>query len=246
MACDSYHRHTEDIELLKKTGAQAYRFSISWSRVIPLGGRNDPVNQKGLDYYVKLVEDLFAAGITPLVTLFHWDLPDELYKRYDGFLNKEEFVADFERYARVIFEALPRVKHWITFNEPYCSAILGHNFGIFAPGHTSDRKMFHRGDSSREPWTVGHNVLVAHAKTVKMFRDEFKPTNGGEIGITLNGTFALTLGVCIDKPQVTGPPLGTPRTRRTSKPPNDAWNSGWAGTQIQYISANIRSRCATS
>jgi beta-glucosidase len=186
VACDSYHRHAEDIELLKKTGAMAYRFSISWSRVIPLGGRDDPVNQKGLDYYVKLVDDLLAAGLVPLVTLFHWDLPDELYKRYDGFLNKDEFVADFERYSRVIYEALPKVKHWITFNEPYCSAILGHNFGVFAPGHTSDRKTFHRGDSSREPWIVGHNILVAHAKAVKIYRDEFAPKNGGEIGITLN------------------------------------------------------------
>jgi beta-glucosidase len=188
VACDSYHRTAQDIELLKKTGAQAYRFSISWSRVIPKGGRNDPVNQAGIDFYVKLADDLLAAGITPFVTLLHWDLPDELYKRYGGYLNKDEFVADFANYSRIIFNAMgPRVKHWITFNEPFCSAILGYNFGVMAPGHTSDRSKSAVGDSSTEPWIVGHNILVAHAHAVKIYREEFKPKFGGEIGITLNG-----------------------------------------------------------
>lgn len=188
VACDSYHRTAQDIELLQKTGAKAYRFSISWSRVIPKGGRNDPINQAGIDFYVKLADDLLAAGITPFVTLFHWDLPDELYKRYGGFLNKDEFVADFAHYSRVVFEALgSRVKHWITFNEPFCSAILGHSIGAFAPGHTSDRTKSAVGDSSREPWIVGHSILIAHAHAVKIYRDEFKSRDGGEIGITLNG-----------------------------------------------------------
>ena len=89
------------------------------SRVIPLGGREDPVNEKGLKYYVQLVDDLLEAGIVPMITLFHWDLPEELDKRYGGLLNKEEFVADYVRYARVIFEAMgSNVKLWITFNEP--------------------------------------------------------------------------------------------------------------------------------
>ncbi|KAK5558312.1 hypothetical protein LTR46_003561 [Exophiala xenobiotica] len=191
VACDSYHRTAQDIELLKKTGAQAYRFSISWSRVIPKGGRNDPVNQAGIDFYVKLADDLLAAGITPFVTLLHWDLPDELYKRYGGYLNKDEFVADFANYSRIIFNAMsPRVKHWITFNEPFCSAILGYNFGVMAPGHTSDRSKSAVGDSSTEPWIVGHNILVAHAHAVQIYREEFKPKFGGEIGITLNGDWA--------------------------------------------------------
>ena len=194
VACDSYHRTAEDIALLKKTGAMAYRFSISWSRIIPLGGRNDPVNQKGIDHYVKFVDDLLENGITPFVTLYHWDLPDELEKRYGGLLNKEEFSEDFANYARVVFQALPKVKHWITFNEPWCSSIIGYHFGVFAPGRTSNRNKNPVGDSSREPWIVGHNILVAHAKAVKIFRDEFKHKNKGEIGITLNGkpgVFAL-------------------------------------------------------
>ncbi|PGH06216.1 hypothetical protein AJ79_06604 [Helicocarpus griseus UAMH5409] len=191
-ACDSYNRTAEDIELLKKCRAQAYRFSLSWSRIIPLGGRNDPINEKGLQHYVKFVDDLLAAGITPMITLLHWDLPDELNKRYGGYLNKAEFVADYANYARVVFKALsPKVKHWITFNEPWCSSILGYNTGLFAPGRCSDRTKSPEGDSSREPWIVGHSLLVAHGAAVKIFREEFKPQYGGEIGITLNGDWAL-------------------------------------------------------
>lgn len=188
VACDSYHRTAEDIALLKSTGAQAYRFSLSWSRIIPLGGRTDPVNQKGLDHYVSFVDDLLAAGIVPLVTLFHWDLPQGLDERYGGLLNKDEFAADFEHYARVVFGALgSKVRHWITFNEPWCSSILGYSTGLFAPGRTSDRSKNPVGDSSTEPWVVGHNILVAHGRAVKVYREEFKARDGGEIGITLNG-----------------------------------------------------------
>jgi beta-glucosidase len=190
-ACDSYKRTKEDIDLLKTIGARAYRFSIAWSRIIPIGGRNDPINQKGIDHYVKFVDDLIEAGIEPFITLLHWDIPDGIDKRYGGFLNKEEFTADFEHYARVLFKAIPKCKHWITFNEPWCSSILGYNSGYFAPGRTSNRAKSAVGDSSREPWIVGHNLLVAHGKAVKVYREEFKPTQGGEIGITLNGDATL-------------------------------------------------------
>ncbi|TAQ85899.1 hypothetical protein B7494_g5801 [Chlorociboria aeruginascens] len=187
VACDSYNRTAEDIALLKLTGAKAYRFSVSWSRIIPLGGRNDPTNPKGIAFYKELVDDLLAEGITPFVTLFHWDLPDELDKRYGGLLNKEEFTQDFGHYSRVLFEALPKVKYWITFNEPWCSSILGYNTGLFAPGHTSDRSKSAIGDSSTECWIVGHNLLLAHGTAVKIYREEFKSKDKGEIGITLNG-----------------------------------------------------------
>jgi beta-glucosidase len=122
-----------------------------------------------------------------MITLFHWDLPQGLEDRYGGMLNKEEFKADFAHYARTMFQAIPKCKHWITFNEPWCSSILGYNTGLFAPGHTSDRTKSPVGDSSRECWIVGHNILIAHGAAVKVYREEFKPTNGGEIGITLNG-----------------------------------------------------------
>jgi len=81
VACDSYHKYKDDVALLKSLGAKAYRFSLSWSRIIPLGGRKDPVNQKGLQYYLNLIDELHANNIVPLVTLFHWDLPDNLHKR---------------------------------------------------------------------------------------------------------------------------------------------------------------------
>ncbi|KAI0527839.1 family 1 glycosyl hydrolase [Xylaria bambusicola] len=190
VACDSYNRTAEDIELLKSTKAKVYRFSLSWARIIPLGGRNDPINQKGIDHYVKFVDDLLEAGITPFITLLHWDVPDGIEQRYGGLLNREEFPLDFEHYARVVFKAIPKCKNWITFNEPFCSSILGYNTGLFAPGHTSNRTKSPVGDSSREPWTVGHNILVAHGRAVKVYRKEFKPTDKGQIGITLNGDWA--------------------------------------------------------
>jgi len=181
---------------LKKVGAKAYRFSISWSRIIPKGGRNDPINQKGVDHYVKFVDDLLAANIVPFVTLFHWDAPDELDKRYGAMLNKDEFVADYAHYARVMFEAMGnRVKNWITFNEPFCSSILGYSEGVFAPGHTSNREKSQIGDSSTEPWIVGHTLLIAHGQAVKIYRDEFKAKDGGQIGITLNGKSWITFTV---------------------------------------------------
>lgn len=179
VACDAYNRTAEDIALLKSLGAKAYRFSLSWTRIIPLGGREDPINETGLDHYIKFVDDLLAAGITPFVTLLHWDVPEALEQRYGGLLSREEFPLDFERYARVVFQALPKVKHWATFNEPWCSSILGYSVGSFAPGHTAA--------ASTEPWIAGHNFLVAHGRAVKLYRDDFKSQDGGEIGIVLNG-----------------------------------------------------------
>lgn len=173
---------------MKSLGAKAYRFSVSWSRVIPLGGRDDPVNDKGLRYYVDLVDELLANGIQPMVTLFHWDLPQGLHDRYGGLLNKEEYVKDFVSYSKLMFKTLgSKVKFWITYNEPWCSSVLGYSIGQFAPGHTSDRNKSKVGDSSTEPWQVGHNILIAHGAAVKAYREEFKEKDGGVIGITLNG-----------------------------------------------------------
>ena len=122
-----------------------------------------------------------------MITLFHWDVPEGIDRRYGGLLNRTEFPLDFAHYARTVFEAIPRCKHWITHNEPWCSSILGYNTGLFAPGRTSDRTKSKEGDSSTECWIVGHNLLVAHGRAVKVYRDEFKARDGGQIGITLNG-----------------------------------------------------------
>ncbi|PFH60610.1 hypothetical protein XA68_10666 [Ophiocordyceps unilateralis] len=183
VACDSYNRTADDIALLKSLGATAYRFSLSWPRIIPLGGRDDPVNQPGIDHYVSFVDALLAAGITPFITLSHWDIPHELDRRYGGLLDRVQFPLDFERYARVAFTALSRVRHWITFNEPWCSAVLGYGVGNFAPGRSSDRA----GDSTTEPWIAGHTILLAHGRAARAYHGDFAARDGGEIGIVLNG-----------------------------------------------------------
>lgn len=125
------------------------------------------------------MDDLLAAGITPFVTLFHWDVPDELEKRYRSLLSRDEFPLDFKRYAGVMFAALPKVKHWATLNEPWCSSIQAYSAGIFAPGDNSRQDIY--------PWIVGHNLLLAHAHAVQLYRSEFKEASQGEIGVVLNG-----------------------------------------------------------
>ncbi|KIJ64974.1 glycoside hydrolase family 1 protein [Hydnomerulius pinastri MD-312] len=192
VATDSYRLWKEDIALLAQYGVKSYRFSVSWSRVIPLGGRNDPVNPKGIQFYSNLIDALLENGIVPFVTLYHWDLPQALHDRYGGWLNKDEIVQDYVRYAKVCFESFgDRVKHWLTMNEPWCISILGYGRGVFAPGRSSDRERSPEGNSSTEPWIVGHSVILAHAYAVKLYREEFKASQGGQIGITLNGDWAM-------------------------------------------------------
>lgn len=162
---------------MKSLGVNSYRFSISWPRVIPNGGAEDPVNEAGLEFYDQVIDECLRIGMTPFVTLYHWDLPLALYKKYGGWLSRR-IIPDFERYARLCFERWGgKVKHWLTLNEPWVVAGLGHYTGSFAPGHRS----------SSEPWIVGHHLILAHAHAVKIYRDEFKPSQHGEIGITLNG-----------------------------------------------------------
>ncbi|GJJ14656.1 Beta-glucosidase 1B [Clathrus columnatus] len=192
VATNSYQLWKEDIQLLKQYGVQAYRFSISWSRVIPLGGRDDPVNEQGIEFYSNFIDELLANGIIPFATLYHWDLPQALHDRYGGWLNKEEIVPDFANYAKLCFQRFgDRVKHWLTINEPWCVAVLGYGRGVFAPGRSSDRARNAEGNSSTEPWIVGHSLIIAHAHAVKLYREEFKSLQQGSIGITLNGDWAM-------------------------------------------------------
>lgn len=124
IACDHYHRYEEDFDLLSSYGAKAYRFSIAWSRIIPLGGRGDPINEAGIAFYNKLIDSLVSRGIQPWVTLYHWDLPQGLEDRYGGWLDIEESTKDYEHYARICFERFgDRVKRWNTFNEAWNTAI---------------------------------------------------------------------------------------------------------------------------
>ncbi|KAL4262783.1 glycosyl hydrolase 1 family protein [Pleurotus pulmonarius] len=182
-ATDSYHRWREDVALLKSYGVKAYRFSISWSRVIPLGGRDDPVNEEGIKHYRTLIEALVKEDITPFVTLYHWDLPQALHDRYGGWLDRQ-IVDDFVHYSQVCFDAFgDLVKHWITLNEPWIISVLGYGHGVFAPGRSSDRSRSEHGDSSTEPWIVGHHIILAHAYAANAYR---KSQQTGAIGITLD------------------------------------------------------------
>ena len=131
VACDHYHRYPEDVGLMAELGARAYRFSISWSRILPTG--TGAINQPGLDLYQRLVDALLDAGVQPLVNLFHWDLPQALQDR-GGFANPE-VAGWFSDYAALLASNLgDRVKDWMTFNEPAVYAFLGHADGIHAPG----------------------------------------------------------------------------------------------------------------
>lgn len=170
VACDHYHRYKEDVALMKHMGLAAYRLSIAWPRVIPDG--NGPVNEKGLDFYSDLVDELLAAGITPYVTLYHWDLPQAL-QDMGGWANPEA-PAWFARYAQVVFDRLGgRVKHWMTLNEPFCTAFLGNYEGRHAPGLTDFSTAVR----------VAYHLYVGHGLAVKCFREG---GYGGEIGIALN------------------------------------------------------------
>ena len=117
IACDSYHRYKDDVQILKASGADFYRFSISWPRIIPTGRIRDGVNGKGLLYYNNLINELLANGIEPVVTMYHWDLPQAL-QEYGGWHNESAVVENFADYARLLYGNFgDRVKKWITFNE---------------------------------------------------------------------------------------------------------------------------------
>lgn len=187
----SYYKTKEDVALLKSYGVTGYRFSLSWTRIIPLGGANDPVNEAGIQYYSNLIDELLANNITPFVTLFHWDIPQALEDRYGGMLNKEKYTPDFVRYAGVCFERFGnRVKHWITYNEPGVYSLAGYAAGVHAPARSSNRALNSEGDSSTEPFIVGHTELVSHAYAVKLYHEKFQTEQGGMIGITLHGNYS--------------------------------------------------------
>ncbi|EPS62836.1 hypothetical protein M569_11950, partial [Genlisea aurea] len=182
MANDHYHRYPEDIQLLKDMGMDAFRLSIAWSRIYPDG--TGKVNQAGVDHYNNVINALLAHGIQPYVTLYHWELPQTLQDRYGGWLSSQ-IIGDFENFAETCFREFgDRVKQWITLNEPYIFAIYGYDTGILAPGRCSFSDC-EAGNSSTEPYTVAHNMLLSHAAVVHLYNTKYKPTQGGSIGVTL-------------------------------------------------------------
>ncbi|WP_002632371.1 GH1 family beta-glucosidase [Cystobacter fuscus] len=170
VACDHYHRYREDIALMKSLGMQAYRFSVAWPRILPTG--RGKVNPKGLDFYNRLVDGLLEAGITPFVTLYHWDLPQTLQDQ--GGWPRRSTAEAFVEYTEVVARALgDRVKNWITHNEPWCISLLSHEKGLHAPG----LKDF------RQALAASHHVLLSHGWAVPVIR---AASPGAQVGITLN------------------------------------------------------------
>ncbi|QOJ00514.1 MAG: beta-glucosidase [Phycisphaeraceae bacterium] len=205
-ACDHYHRAPSDVAIMKALRLEAYRFSISWPRVIPAG--DGPVNPKGLAFYDRLVDTLLDAGITPWVTLFHWDYPKALADR-GGWLSPDS-PRWFEDYARVIVDALSdRVSHWITINEPQIFIGMGHRDGTHAPGLTLP---------TRDWLLAGHHALLAHGLASRVIRERAKspPSVGwapcGRVDYPADNTPA-----CID----------AARRRMFAVLAPDAWNNTW-------------------
>ncbi|CAF2113126.1 hypothetical protein YC2023_102885 [Brassica napus] len=188
VAIDFYHRYKDDIKLMKELDMDAFRFSISWARLIPSGKLKDGVNKEGVQFYKDLIDELLANDIQPSMTLYHWDHPQSLEDEYGGFLSPK-IVEDFRDFAKVCFEEFgDKVKMWTTINEPYIMTIAGYDQGNKAAGRCSKwvSEKCHAGDSSAEPYIVSHNVLLAHAAAVDEFRKCKKTSADGQIGIVLS------------------------------------------------------------
>ncbi|CAK9146796.1 unnamed protein product [Ilex paraguariensis] len=188
VACDSYHKYKEDVALIKNMNMDAYRFSISWARVLPRGKVSRGVNEEGIKYYNNLINELLSKGLQPFVTLFHFDSPQALEDEYGGFLSRR-IVYDFRDYAELCYKRFgDRVKHWITFNEPSSFNKFGYDYGTFAPGRCSPWRNPNctGGDSSTEPYIGEHNQLLAHALAVKLYREKYQKLQKGNIGVTLS------------------------------------------------------------
>jgi beta-glucosidase len=175
IACDHYHRFEGDVALMRELGLGAYRFSMAWPRIFPTG--SGPVNDKGLDFYKRLCDALIAAKIEPFCTLYHWDLPQALED--EGGWRSRSTAQRFADYAHEVSLALSdRVKFWITHNEPWCTAVLGHKRGIHAPGIKDHAASL----------IAAHHVLLSHGLALPAIRANVP---GAEVGAALNLTQAM-------------------------------------------------------
>jgi beta-glucosidase len=175
VACDHYHRYNEDLDLMKWMGVDAYRFSVAWSRVLPNGV--GAINNAGLDFYDRIVDGALERGIQPWLTMYHWDLPQALQDR--GGWNNREIVGWFEEYADVLTSRLgDRVKHWMTLNEPLCSAWIGHLYGDMAPGIKDLQTALN----------ASHHLLMSHGIASQITRSNVKDA---KVGIVINVTPAV-------------------------------------------------------
>jgi beta-glucosidase len=170
IACDQYHRLEEDLDLMSELGMQAYRFSVAWPRIQPEG--RGPTNQKGLDHYKRLIDGLRERSIEPMLTLYHWDLPQALEDR--GGWTSRETSERFAEYAGIVYEALSdEVGFWITLNEPWVSAWMGYGLGVHAPGHKDSNKAL----------SATHHLLLGHGLAMERMRSA---GDENRLGVTLN------------------------------------------------------------
>ncbi|KAG7297323.1 hypothetical protein JYU34_019295 [Plutella xylostella] len=178
VAADTYHLWKSDVELMKQLGLDFYRFSISWSRILPTGFA-DQINQKGIDYYDNLITELLKNKIEPMVTLYHWDLPSSLQKL--GGLANPLIVEWFEQYARVVFDKFgDKVKYWITINEPK---------QICYEGYGSTAKAPQLNMTGIAEYICAKNVLLSHAKVYHLYDENYRYKQNGQIGISVSCTW---------------------------------------------------------
>ncbi|XP_028133140.1 myrosinase 1 [Diabrotica virgifera virgifera] len=179
VACDSYHKMKEDVALLKYLGVKHYRFSLSWSRILPTGYTNK-INQAAIKYYKSLIRELTDNGIEPVVTILHCDTPQALEDM--GGWTTDWIIDRYVEYAAVCFENFGAdVKYWLTFNEAFYMCTLGYGTGTQAPG----RKASGIGD-----YICGHNIIKAHAKAFHLYNDTYRPVQKGSVGISLVSIYA--------------------------------------------------------
>ena len=170
VACDHYHRYEQDIQIIRSLGVRAYRFSVSWPRILPAG--RGAVNAAGLDFYDRLVDALLAAGIDPWLTLYHWDLPQAL-EDGGGWVSRSTVDA-FVELADVVSRRLnDRVTHWLTHNEPWCASVLGYAQGEHAPGKKS----------WPDALVAAHHILLSHGRAVPVLRSNVR---GAQVGLAIN------------------------------------------------------------
>lgn len=179
VSADSYHFYKRDVEMLKELGVDYYRFSISWTRLLP-SGLAYKISQDGLNYYNNLINELVKNNIEPMVTLFHWDTPQVLQK-LGGWTNAK-MIDYFEDYARVVFENFgDRVKEWVTFNEPHVMCVYGYG-KIYGPVSLAPGL----GLNGVGEYLCSHNIIKAHARTYHLYDDVFRSKQKGFFEMFIN------------------------------------------------------------
>ncbi|CAN1250351.1 Furostanol glycoside 26-O-beta-glucosidase [Linum perenne] len=184
-ALDPYNHFKDDIKRMVYMNVDAYRFSISWTRVIPSGRISDGICEEGIAFYHKLLDVLIETKIDAYVTIWHWDTPQLLEAEYGGFLSRN-IVKDYEDYCDLLFKEYgSKVKKWITLNEPMGLTLKAYDEGVFAPGHCSPwvNRACRLGDSGIEPYIVAHNLLLAHSAAYHLYKSKYQHLTA-EIGVT--------------------------------------------------------------